>query len=199
MARTEQNVVENEQKAEEMNVNGIEAAKQDERTETVVSVAEAAFEKCLNGNDTEEATEKKTKAELPALYIYRRPYTNKSDGKKYWEYVLPAVFCGQVAEVGLIVRGDKDVAGYQMLEQLFDGGVKKVLFRAEEAERFDENTGKVTKYWTYSAVVEKDGFEWTFPLTTRRPSDRAILENYIRYLRFVAEREATAAQTGAKA
>ena len=70
MARTEQNVVENEQKAEEMNVNGIEAAKQDERTETVVSVAEAAFEKGLNGNDTEEATEKKTKAELPALYIY---------------------------------------------------------------------------------------------------------------------------------
>lgn len=159
MARTEQNVVENEQKAEEMNVNGIETAKQDERTETVVSVAEAAFEKGLNGNDTEEATEKKTKAELPALYIYRRPYTNKSDGKKYWEYVLPAVFCGQVAEVGLKVRGDKDVAGYQMLEQLFDGGVKKVLFRAEEAERFDENTGKATKYWTYSAVVEKDGFE----------------------------------------
>ena len=80
-----------------------------------------------------------------------------------------------------------------------DGGVKKVLFRAEEAERFDENTNRTTKYWTYSAVVEKDGFEWTFPLTTRRPSDRAILENYIRYLRFVAEREAAAAQTNAKA
>ena len=199
MARTEQNVVENEQKAEATEQNRAEAMKQDERTETVVSAAEAAFERGLDGNDTEETAEKKSKAELPALYIYRRPYTNKSDGKKYWEYVLPAVFCGQVAEVGLKVRGDKDVAGYQMLEQLFDGGVKKVLFRAEEAERFDENTNKTTKYWTYSAVVKKDGFEWTFPLTTRRPSDRAILENYIRYLRFVAEREAAAAQTNAKA
>lgn len=124
MARTEQNVVENEQKAEAMEQNRAEVRKQDERTTTVVSAAEAAFERGLDGNDTEETAEKKSKAELPALYIYRRPYTNKSDGKKYWEYVLPAVFCGQVAEVGLKVRGDKDVAGYQMLETILRGKKK---------------------------------------------------------------------------
>ena len=78
-------------------------------------------------------------------------------------------------------------------------GVKKILFRAEEAERYDENLEKQVSYWTYSAVVEKDGFEWKFPLKPRRVSDRTVLENYIRYLRFVAEREVAAGQTGAKA
>ena len=62
MARTEQNVVENEQKAEAMEQNSVEARKQDERTTTVVSAAEAAFERGLDGNDTEETAEKKSKA-----------------------------------------------------------------------------------------------------------------------------------------
>lgn len=199
MAKTEQNVVENEQKAEATELNRAETVKQDEQTATVVSAAEAAFERGLAGKDGGENAGKRTEVKLPPLYIYRRQYVNKTDGKKYWEYVLPAVYCGQVAEVGLKVQGEKDVGGYQMLEQMFDGGVKKVLFRAEEAERYDENLEKQVSYWTYSAVVEKDGFEWKFPLKPRRVSDRTVLENYIRYLRFVAEREVAAGQTGAKA
>lgn len=202
MARTEQNVTENEQKAEAMELNKAEAVKQDEQTATVVSAAEAAFERDLDENDTGEIAETQSETKLPPLWLYRRAYTNKTDGKQYWEYVLPAVFCGQRSEVGFKTVGEKDVGGYRLLEQLFDSGVKKVPFRAKEEPSVNRVTGKPEKRWTYAAYVEVDGFPWEVPLTTRRPSDRAVLENYIRYLQFVAERDmkaGAAAQTGARA
>ncbi len=202
MARTEQNVVENEQKAEATELNRAETMKQDEQTATVVSAAEAAFEQGLDENDAGEIAETQSETKLPPLWLFRRAYTNKTDGKQYWEYVLPAVFCGQKSEVGFKTVGDKDVGGYRLLEQLFDSGAKKVPFRAKQEIQLNRATGKPEKRWAYVAYVEVDGFPWEVPLTTRRPSDRAVLENYIRYLQFIAERDAKAsasAQTNVKA
>ena len=143
-----------------------EATKRDEVQEQTVNEAEAIFESTLNAEPEEEP-----QITLPKLYVYRRRYTNKSDGKQYWEYVLPAVFCGQTAEV--LFKCD-DVTGYQMLERLYD-----------------DHTNTTRKYWTYSvAFKDKDGFDWNYPLKVRRTSDKAICENYFRYLLFKAARQA---------
>ena len=160
-----------------------EATKRDEVQEQTVNEAEAIFESTLNAEPEEEP-----QITLPKLYVYRRRYTNKSDGKQYWEYVLPAVFCGQTAEV--LFKCD-DVTGYQMLERLFDDGAKKVEFHAVENKQYDDHTNTTRKYWTYSvAFKDKDGFDWNYPLKVRRTSDRAICENYFRYLLFKAARQA---------
>ena len=46
---------------------------------------------------TDESAAEEAKIVIPKIYVVRRKYTNKSDGKQYWEYILPAVFRGSVS------------------------------------------------------------------------------------------------------
>lgn len=170
-----------------------EAEAKDEKTvETqteTVSQAQKAIEAteamAAMENDAQANGEEQQEPKLPKLYIVRRRYTNKSDGKQYWEYILPAVFRGNVSEVHFKAS---DVIGYQKLEELFDGGKKKVELQFHEEKSYNEKTG-LRKYWAYEAVdVDEIGFEWRYPLQTQRGSDKAIMENYIRLLKFEAAR-----------
>lgn len=168
--------------AEANEMQTTETATQDEVQAQTMNEFETRLE-----NDSETIPEIKPEVKLPKLYVYRRRYTNKSDGKQYWEYVLPAVFCGQVAEVNF--KCD-DVIGYAMLERLFDCGAKKVELLATETKQYDDNTKVMRKYWTYSVVGKnEEGFEWSFPVKAKQTSDKAIADNYFRYLLFKAERE----------
>lgn len=161
----------------------------EKQTETV-SQAQKALEatEALAAMENEEKTaneEQETK--IPKIYVVRRRYTNKSDGKQYWEYILPAVFRGSVSEVHFKAS---DVGGYEALEKLFSGGVKKVELQAHEEKSYDEHTG-LRKFWIYEAVyLDEFGFEWRYPLKTVRGSDKAVMENYIRLLKFEAEQSA---------
>lgn len=68
-----------------------------------------------------EAAEE-AKIVIPKIYVVRRKYTNKSDGKQYLEYILPAVFRGSVSKVHFKTS---DAGGYEALDKLFSDGVKK--------------------------------------------------------------------------
>lgn len=142
-------------------------------------------------DEVDEAAVEELKVEIPKIYVVRRKYTNKSDGKQYWEYILPAVFCGSVSEVHF-KASDRD--GYEALEKIFSSGVKKVELQFHEERQYDEHTG-MRKYMVYEVVhTGANGFEWRYPLKTSRQSDKAVMENYIRFLRFEAEQAAKAAK-----
>lgn len=176
MARNE-NVMSEEAKAEQ------NAAKPE-----LVSFMQKAMEAtealaALDG--AERATGEDQRIEIPKIYVVRRKYTNKSDGKQYWEYILPAVFRGSISEVHFKAS---DRSGYEALEKLFGENVKKVELQFREERQTDDHGG-VRKYMVYEAVVKDEtGFEWRFPLKTQRQSDKAVMENYIRLLRFEAEK-----------
>lgn len=177
MAKNEVNVVD-EAKAEQ-NVSA--------KTENVSQIMKAmeATEALAAMDGTESAADEEKKIEIPKIYVVRRRYTNKSDGKQYWEYILPAVFRGSISEVHFKAS---DVGGYEALEKLFSTGINKVELQFHEERQWDEHTG-IRKYMVYEAVVVDDmGFEWRYPLKTVRGSDKAVMENYIRLLRFEAEK-----------
>lgn len=173
------------------NVNMLEEAKAEQnvskQTESVSQIMKAmeATEALAAMDGTESAADGEKKIEMPKIYVVRRRYTNKSDGKQYWEYILPAVFRGGISEVHFKAS---DVGGYEALEKLFSDGVKKVELQFREERQYDEHTG-LRKYYVYEAVfVDEIGFEWRYPLKTVRGSDKAVMENYIRLLRFEAEK-----------
>ena len=84
MAKENVNVVE-EVKAEQ------NASKQSERVSQIMKAMEAT-EALAAMDGTESVADEEKKIEIPKIYVVRRRYTNKSDGKQYWEYILPAVF-----------------------------------------------------------------------------------------------------------
>ena len=95
------------------------------------------------------------------------------------------MFRGSISEVHFKAS---DVGGYEALEKLFSTGINKVELQFHEERQWDEHTG-IRKYMVYEAVVVDDmGFEWRYPLKTVRGSDKAVMENYIRLLRFEAEK-----------
>ncbi len=167
-------------------------AKIAEAAEEVVKQSAKAMEatEALAAMDgTDESAAEEAKIEIPKIYVVRRKYTNKADGKQYWEYILPAVFRGSVSEVHFKAS---DVGGYEALDKLFSGGVKKIELQAHEEKQYDEHTG-LRKYMVYEVVyTDEFGFEWRYPLKTVRGSDKAVMENYIRLLRFEAEQTAKA-------
>ena len=166
-----------EKKVEKQTLSGSQIQKALEATEAIAAMGE-----------TEDTAEEKELV-LPQIYVVRRRYTSKSDGNKYWEYILPAVFCGSVSEVHFKAS---DVGGYQALEKLFNDGVTKLELKFREEKQYDEHTG-LRKYMVYEAVyVDANGFEWRYPLKTVKGSDKAVMENYIRLLRFEAEKAAKA-------
>lgn len=169
-------------------------AKIAEAAEEVVKQSEMAMkatEALAVMEETDEAVAEEAKIVIPKIYVVRRKYTNKSDGKQYWEYILPAVFRGSVSEVHFKAS---DVGGYEALDKLFSGGVKKIELQTHEEKQYDEHTG-LRKYMVYEAVyTDEFGFEWRYPLKTVRGSDKAVMENYIRLLRFEAEQTAKAAK-----
>lgn len=80
------------------------------------------------------------------------------------------------------------------MEKLFSDGVKKVELQFREERQYDEHTG-IRKYMVYEAVfTDETGFEWRYPLKTVRGSDKAVMENYIRLLRFEAEKASAKAR-----
>lgn len=177
MAKENVNVVE-EVKAEQ------NASKQSERVSQIMKAMEAT-EALAAMDGTESVADEEKKIEIPKIYVVRRRYTNKSDGKQYWEYILPAVFRGSISEVHFKAS---DVGGYEALEKLFSDSVKKVELQFREERQYDEHTG-IRKYMVYEAVyTDEIGFEWRYPLKTVRGSDKAVMENYIRLLRFEAEK-----------
>lgn len=182
MAKENVNVVE-EVKAEQ------NASKQSERVSQIMKAMEAT-EALAALDGTENAADEEKTIEVPKIYVVRRRYTNKSDGKQYWEYILPAVFRGSISEVHFKAS---DRSGYEALEKLFSDGVKKVELQFHEEKQTDDRGG-VRKYMVYEVVAKDEtGFEWRFPLKTQRQSDRAVMENYIRLLRFEAEKTSTKA------
>ncbi len=140
-------------------------------------------------DEMDESAAEEQEIQLPKIYVVRRSYINKSNGKKQWEYILPAVFRGSVSEVHFKAS---DVDGYEALDKLFSGGVKKIELQVHEEKQYDEHTG-LRKYMVYEVVyTDEFGFEWRYPLKTVRGSDKAVMENYIRLLRFEAEQTAKA-------
>ena len=54
--------------------------------------AEAAQEIAGTDTDEEETTAvEANEPQLPKIYVKRKRYTNKTDGKQYWEYVTSAM------------------------------------------------------------------------------------------------------------
>ena len=67
-------------------------AKIAEAAEEVVKQSAKAMEatEALAAMDgTDESAAEEAKIEIPKIYVVRRKYTNKADGKQYWEYILP--------------------------------------------------------------------------------------------------------------
>ena len=159
--------------------------------ETVNELKQEKFstsEKMLTENNLaepeEELVPEENETQLPKIYVKRKRYTNKTDGKQYWEYVLPAVFRGSVSEVHFKAS---DVGGYEALEKLFGDDNKQLELQVREERQYDEKTGW-RKYFIYEVVFVDDiGFEWRYPLKTARTSDKAVMENYIRLLKFEAD------------
>lgn len=180
MAKEGMNVAEETKKAENV----------DKQVETVSQVQKALeATEAYAAKDEMVETDEEQKIVMPKIYVVRRRYTNKSDGKQYWEYILPAVFRGSISEVHFKAS---DVGGYEALEKLFSDGVKKVELQFREERQYDEHTG-IRKYMVYEAVFVDDiGFEWRYPLKTVRGSDKAVMENYIRLLRYEAEQQVKA-------
>lgn len=143
------------------------------RQEFSPSAAEKEFEALMNAETVVE-----NDVELPNLYVYRRRYTNKADGKQYWEYILPASFMGRLAEVHFKAS---DVGGYELLDYIFSDGLKKAGLKTYEVKSYNEKVGLI-KRRNYEVFITKDGTDWIVPVSPQRGSDRAIIENYIRYL-----------------
>ncbi len=166
---------------------------QAEQQSEIVSQAQKAFDatEALAAGEAGETAAEEQEIKIPKIYVVRRKYTNKSDGKQYWEYILPAVFRGSVSEVRFKAS---DRNGYEALDKLFCDGVKKLELKAHEERQYDDHTG-LRKYMVYEAVyTDETGFEWRYPLKTSRVSDKAVMENYIRLLRFEAEKAAKASK-----
>lgn len=167
-------------------------AKIAEAAEEVVRQSTKAMEatEALAAADETEETEEQ-EIQLPKIYVVRRSYISKTSGKKQWEYILPAVFRGSVSEVHFKAA---DIGGYEALDKLFSDGVKKIELQVREEKQYDEKTGW-RRYFVYEVVYKDNiGFEWRYPLKTVRQSDKAVMENYIRLLRFEAEQTAKAAK-----
>jgi len=155
-----------------------------------LNVAQEAEIKESNINGAADSVEKseetiKPAFTMPKLYLGRRRYTMK-DGRQFWEYILPAVFCGSRMEVHFIAG---DVSGYKALDNIFATGVKQVELGITESKMLIESTKEMRKYNTYEAIyTDADGFIWRFLLKVKSPSDKAYMDNYIRYLRFAVEK-----------
>ena len=152
----------------------------------VEASGEAVAEEKLNALYTEEKAEVPEEVEeavsLPKIYIVRRQYTSK-DGRRFWEYVLPVLFNGNRMEVRFVAN---DRSGYEGLDNLFANGVKKVEIQFSEEKQVNDVTKEVRKYNKYEAIyTDKDGFMWRFPLKLKSSSDKAYMENYIRYLKYL--------------
>ena len=178
----------NSSKMAKENVTAVaaEELKAEETKQPVSQVQKAleATEALAAMDDSEQVAEEVQEQKIPKLYVVRRRYTNKNDGKQYWEYIVPVVFCDSISEVHFKAS---DVDGYRALEKMFDRGLKKAELQVREERSYDEKTG-LRKYYVYEVVCEIDGFEWRYPLRTSRGSDKAVMENYIRFLKFEAER-----------
>jgi len=170
------------------NVNVADELK-DERQKSILtqSAKEAEAVQAIAETDTDEEATTATEPnepQLPKIYVKRKRYTNKTDGKQYWEYVTSAMMRGSVSEVHFKAS---DVGGYEALEKLFGDDNKALELRAREERQYNEKTGWC-KYYVYEVVfVDEIGFEWRYPLKTARTSDKAVMENYIRLLKFEAE------------
>ena len=174
MAKENVNVAD-ELKDERQKTNLAQSAKETDKTQVIA------------GTDTDDEvieTTEENEIQLPKIYVKRKRYTNKTDGKQYWEYVTSAMMRGSVSEVHFKAS---DVGGYEALEKLFGDDNKALELKVREERQYDEKTGW-RKYYVYEVVfVDEIGFEWRYPLKTARTSDKAVMENYIRLLKFEAE------------
>ena len=170
------------------NVNVADELKDEKQKANLTqSAKEAESAQAIAGTDTDEEETTAVEAnepQLPKIYLKRKRYANKTDGKQYWEYVTSAMMRGSVSEVHFKAS---DVGGYEALEKLFGDDNKALELRVREERQYDEKTGW-RKYYVYEVVfVDEIGFEWRYPLKTARTSDKAVMENYIRLLKFEAE------------
>ena len=168
-------------KNEKMNPQAEEITKNEAAEEMI---GEDLAEEQLNALYSEEEAEVPEEVEepisLPKIYIVRRKYMTR-DGKQFWEYVMPVLFCGNRMEVHFVAS---DRSGYEGLDNLFSTGVKKVEMAISEEKQVNDVTKEVRKYNKYEAVyVDGSGFMWRFPLKLKSSSDKAYMENYIRFLR----------------
>lgn len=166
MAKENVNVAD-ELKDERQKTNLAQSAKETDKTQVIA------------GTDTDDEvieTTEENETQLPKIYVKRKRYTNKTDGKQYWEYVTSAMMRGSVSEVHFKAS---DVGGYEALEKLFGDDNKALELKVREERQYDEKTGW-RKYYVYEVVfVDEIGFEWRYPLKTARTSDKAVMENYI--------------------
>lgn len=177
-----------ENKMAKENVNVADELKDErQKTNLAQSAKETDKTQVIAGTDTDDEvieTTEENETQLPKIYVKRKRYTNKTDGKQYWEYVTSAMMRGSVSEVHFKAS---DVGGYEALEKLFGDDNKALELKVREERQYDEKTGW-RKYYVYEVVfIDEIGFEWRYPLKTARTSDKAVMENYIRLLKFVAE------------
>lgn len=146
-------------------------------------LAEEKLNAMLYTEEKEEVPEEVEEAvALPKIYLVRRQYTAK-DGRRFWEYVLPVLFNGNRMEVRFVAN---DRSGYEGLDNLFANGVKKVEMQFSEEKQVNDVTKEVRKYYKYEAIyTDQGGFMWRFPLKLKSSSDKAYMENYIRYLKYL--------------
>lgn len=143
------------------------------------SLSEAILKTVEEPAEETKQPEEPEQPKLPKLYLRRRKYPSK-DGREFWEYILPVVFCGARMEARLVAA---DVSGYEALDKVFESG-GKVEFCVTESKMVNETTKEVRKYYTYEAVIsDETGFAWRFPLKLKSTSDKAFIENYMRYLK----------------
>ena len=102
MAKENVNVAD-ELKDERQKTNLAQSAKETDKTQVIA------------GTDTDDEvieTTEENETQLPKIYVKRKRYTNKTDGKQYWEYVTSAMMRGSVSEVHFKAS---DVGGYEAL------------------------------------------------------------------------------------
>lgn len=131
------------------NVNVADELKDEKQKANLTqSAKESEAAQAIAGTDTDEETTTATEPnepQLPKIYVKRKRYTNKTDGKQYWEYVTSAMMRGSVSEVHFKAS---DVGGYEALEKLFGDDNKALELRVREERQYDEKTGW-RKYYVY--------------------------------------------------
>ena len=140
MAKENVNVAD-ELKDERQKTNLAQSAKETDKTQVIA------------GTDTDDEvieTTEENETQLPKIYVKRKRYTNKTDGKQYWEYVTSAMMRGSVSEVHFKAS---DVGGYEALEKLFGDDNKALELKVREERQYDEKTEKISDQNYYRSGI----------------------------------------------
>lgn len=151
------------------------------QSQLALEAAEALAAKSAIVGETEVSDNTK---KYPPMYFVRGESYNVG-ANTYYEYIVPVAFCGKVKYVHF-KAADRD--GYDQLETLFAGAKNKLTFNFVENSQTDENGNKRSWISYFASLVDETGFEWQVPVKPIRSSDKSLIENYLRFVKYEAKK-----------